>query len=101
MYVDDFIEYFPKEYVESVEKHDDKKARIIFTSNINNIYNGHIFQVIIILNDDLSIQSLRFMGMDLRPLQEWINNYNIFEGLPCHFAIIMDGFPQYLSAVAR
>lgn len=31
MYVDDFIEYFPKEYVESVEKHDDKKARIIFT----------------------------------------------------------------------
>jgi len=41
------------------------------------------------------------MGMDLRPLQEWINNYNIFEGLPCHFAIIMDGFPQYLSAVAR
>ena len=102
MHVEDFIENFPKEYVESVEKkYDVKTARIIFTSSINDKYKGHIFHVIMILNDDLSIQGLGFMGMDLRPLQEWINNYNIFEGLPCHYAMIMDGFPQHLSAVAR
>ena len=102
MQVEDFINNFPQEYVESVEKnYENKKARIIFPSNINNKYNGHIFHVIMMLNEDLSIQGLGFMGMDLRPLQEWINNYNIFEGLPCHFAVIMDGFPQHLSAVAR
>lgn len=102
MYVEDFIKGFPKEYVESVNKdYDKRKARIVFTPDINNKYNGHVFHVIIVLNDDLSIQGLGFMGMDLRPLQEWINSYSVFEGLPCHLAMIMDGFPQHLSVVAR
>lgn len=102
MYVEDFIKEFPKKYVESVDKdYDERRACIIFASDINDRYNGRVFHVVITLNDDLSIQGLGFMGMDLSALQEWINSYNVFEVLPCHLAALMDGFPQHLLAVAR
>lgn len=101
MYVEDFIENFPIEFVESVEKnYENQKARIIFTSKINEKYGGHIFHVIMILDANLRISGLGFMGMDLRPLHEWITNYNVFEGQPCNYSIMMDGFPQHLSAIS-
>ena len=100
MYVEEFIKNFPAEFVKSVDKnYEAQKARIVFTPQISEKYGGQIHNVIMNLDANLYINGLAFMGINLRPLQDWINNYNVFESQSCSYSVIMDGFPQYLAVV--
>lgn len=101
MNVEAFINNFPKGFIESVDKdYDALKARIIFTPEINNKYGGHIFQVIFLLNNDLEIKGLGFMGGNLEPLQRHIQMFNEFENQYCIHSVIDNlSFPHRLTVV--
>lgn len=101
MKADDFINGFPTEFIESIDKNYEKlKARIVFTNKINKKYGGHIFQVILLLDKNLDITSLGFMGMDLVPLQKHIQEYHIFEKQYCGYSVIDNqGIPERLTVI--
>lgn len=101
MKADDFINRFPTEFIESVDKNYEKlKARIVFTRKINSKYGGNIFQVILTLDKNLYITALGFLGMDLEPLQQYIQKHHEFENQYCGYYVIDNqGFPERLTVI--
>ena len=101
MKADDFINRFPAEFIESIDKNYEKlKARIVFTRKINSKYGGNIFQVILALDKNLDITALGFLGMDLEPLQQYIQKYHEFENQYCGYSVIDNqGIPKRLTII--
>jgi hypothetical protein len=101
MKADDFINNFPAEFIESVDKnYENLKARIVFSSKINSKYGGNIFQVILTLDKNLYITALGFLGMDLEPLQQYIQKHHEFENQYCGYYVIDNqGFPERLTVI--
>ena len=101
MKADDFINRFPVEFIESIDKNYEKlKARIVFTRKINSKYGGNIFQVILTLDKNLDITALGFLGMDLEPLKQYIQKHHEFENQYCGYSVIENsGIPERLIVI--
>lgn len=101
--VEQFIEDFPSEYIDSFEVGNDKNyGRIILSREFSRQIGGHVFHVIIDARPTGKIRSFNFMGSNLRPLERFLDEVGVFGTVHCHCPIaIIEGFPQHLTALAR